>query len=342
MILKHSLPALLILTALGGCGSAASTDLAEVDQALAQHRFADARNQLLAIREDDKSSIETNRRLALLELEIGDGYAAERYLDEWRRATGETPEWVTQRARSLILQGKARSARDFLESAEPAEAEAPRRAWLKVWATMEEGNNARALDEVMVALSQYPQSADLNARAGRLMALQGDREAANRYLTAALAVAPQHYEALLLQGEGRIAAGDLEGALESYRIAAKGYPDFAVPHANVAGLLIDLGRLQEAEQALKPALARYPGFPLLKFTAARLQAANKRWAQARTILQAMPTQFKRDVPAAILLEADAEAALGNQAMAQSLYASIANRPGLENVVAERMSAGPPA
>ncbi len=114
-----------------------------------------------------------------------------------------------------------------------------------------------------------------------------------------------------------------------------------MPSANVVGLLIDLGRLPEAEQALKPAQARYPGFPLLQFTAARLAAATKRWPQARATLQAMPAQFKRDVPAATLLEGDVETALGNQATAQALYASIANRPGMEAAVAARLGpAGP--
>lgn len=341
MIWKSSLPVLLALAVLGGCGSAPPARLADVDQALAQHRYSQARDALLALRKHDGGSLELVRRLAKLELDFGDGYAAERYLDEWRSLAGTSPEWVTLRARSLILQGKSRSAQDFLEQAEPAEAEGAARAWLTVWAAMEQGDNDRAQEEVMTALARYPRSPDLNARAGRLLAMQGNREAASEYVAAALAADPQHYEALLLQGEGRIAAGDLEGALASYGLAARAYPDFAVPSANVVGLLIDLGRLPEAEQALKPALARYPGFPLLQFTAARLAAATKRWPQARATLQAMPAQFKRDVPAATLLEGDVETALGNQATAQALYASIANRPGMEAAVAARLGpAGP--
>ena len=342
MIWKHSLPALLVVAVLGGCESAPPADFTQVDQALAQHRYADARTALLAIREDDSTSLDAVRRLAMLEMELGDGYSAERYLDEWRSITGETPEWVTQRARSLILQGKARLARDLIEQSDASAGEAERRALLLVWAAMEEGDLEQAQEEATAALARHPKSPDLHARAGRLMALQGDWEAADQHVAQALAVDPQHYETLLLQGEGRIARGDLEGALEPYRLATRVYPDFAVPPANVAGLLIDLGRLKEAQGVLRPALARHAGFPLLQFMSARLDAGNKRWVQARATLQAMPAQFKRDVPAAILLEADVETALGNHATAQALYASIANKPGMQELVAERLDRAPPA
>lgn len=335
-------PALLVLTVAGGCDANPPTDRATVDQALAEHRYADARTALLAIRQDDPGAIETVRRLAELELEVGDGYSAERYLNDWRRITGETPAWVTKRAQSMILQGKARSARAFLEQTTPAEPEAEARAWLMVWAAMEDNKPELAQEEVMAALARHPQSAKLHARAARLLVMRGDWNTANQHLTAALAADPQNYEALLLQGEGRIASGDLAAALESYRAAATAYPDFAVASANVVGLLIDLGRLDEAQQALKPALTRHPGFHLLRFTAARLDATNKRWAQARATLQALPPQFKREVPAATLLEADVEAELGHQATAQSLYASIANRPGWEDVVAQRLNQPPPS
>lgn len=338
----RSLPALLVLSVLAGCQPAPPVDLAQVDRALAQHRYLDARKALLDLRESEADSLDAVRRLAVLEMELGDGYSAERYLDEWRSASGETPEWVTQRARSLILQGKARLARDLLEQASPSEEEAEQRAWLLVWAAMEEGRIEQAQEQVQAALARHPGSADLHARAGRLMALRGDWEAADRHVAEALAADPQHYEALLLKGEGLIARGDLEGALEPYRLAAKIYPDFAVPPANVAGLLIDLGRLEEAQSVLRPALERHADFALIQFTSARLDAQNKRWKLARATLQAIPAQFKRDVPAVILLEADVEAALGNHATAQALYASIMNKPGMQGVVTERLGQAPPA
>ena len=339
---KRSLPALFVVSLLAGCQQSPPIDLSQVDQTLAQHRYTEARRALLDLRKNNADSLDAVRRLALLEMEMGDGYSAERYLDEWRAIGGETPEWVTHRARSLILQGKARLARDLLEQAAPAQDEAERRAWLLVWAAMEEGRVEQAQEQATVALARFPRSPDLHARAGRLMALQGDWEAADQHVSEALAADPQHYEALLLKGEGLIARGDLEGALEPYRLAAKIYPDFAVPPANVAGLLIDLGRLEEAQSVLRPALERHADFALIQFTSARLDAQNKRWKQARATLQAIPAQFKRDVPAAILLEADVEAALGNHATAQALYASIMNKPGMQGVVTERLGQAPPA
>lgn len=341
MIWKHSLPALLALAVLGSCGPAPATQLTEIDRALSQRRYTEARDALLVLRKQDANSIETVRRLAKVELELEDGYSAERYLDEWRAITGETPEWVTHRARALILQRRARFARDFLEQAKPAEAEAEQRAWLLVWALMEERKFEKAEQEVMTALARYPQSPNLHARAGRLMAMLGEWEAVNQHVAEALAADPQHYESLMLLGESRLAEGNPEGALEPYRLAAKTYPELAIPQANVVNILIDLGQLEEAQKVLRPALARHPRLPLLRFMSARLDAANKRWAQARATLQAVPAPFKRAVPAVVLLEGDVEAALGNQANAQSLYASIANQPRVARQVAERLNAPPP-
>ncbi len=340
MIRKHALPILLTLAVLGGCNPAPAARLADIDRALSERRYADARTALLALRQHDANSIETVRRLAKVELALEDGYAAERYLDEWRRITGETPEWTTLRARALILEGRSRFARDVLERAAPAEQEAEQRAWLRVWALMEEGKFEKAEETVMTALDRYPRSPNLHGRAGRLMAMLGEWEAVNQHVSEALAVDPQHYESLMLLGESRIAEGNLEGALEPYRTAARVYPEFAMPPVNVVSLLIDLNRLDEARRVLKPALARHPRFPLLRFMSARLDAASKRWAQARMTLQALPAPFKRDVPSAILLEGDVEAALGNQANAQSLYASIANRRQLADQVARRLNQAP--
>ncbi|WP_298289771.1 tetratricopeptide repeat protein [Novosphingobium sp.] len=334
---------LLSLILLGGCEAAApAVDPAQADRALAEHRFHDAKSQLLAIREAAGPSAETARKLALVTLELGDGYAAEYHLGEWRSISGESSDWIAMRAHSLILEGSPRSARELITQFNGTRPLPARHEWLLVWTAMEEGNLKKAQERVSAALARYPRSADLHARAGRLMAMQGDWGAADEHVAAALQADPHHFEALLLQGESRIAKGDLAGALEPYQIAVKTYPDFAVPYANSAGLLLDLGRLDEAQTSLATALARHPNFPLLRFSAARLDALRGRWAEARAALQAMPMDFKRGFPSATLLEAEAEAALGNHAMARSLIDSLSSKPGMRDQVAELLKRLPAA
>lgn len=342
MFSKLSPPLLLSLILLSGCEAAPTVDLKQADRALAEHRFYDARGQLMAIRDAAGPSADTAQKLARVALELGDGYAAEYHLGEWRSISGESSDWVAMRAHSMILEGSPRSARELIKQFNGTRPLPARHEWLLVWTAMEEGKPEKAQELVSAALARYPQSADLHARAGRLMAMQGDWAAADEHVTSALQADPHHFEALLLQGESRIAKGDLAGALEPYQIAVKTYPDFAVPYANSAGLLLDLGRMDEAEKSLATALARHPNFPLLRFSAARLNAMRGRWADARSSLQAMPMEFKRGFPAATLLEAEAESALGNHAMARSLIESLASKPGMRDQVAELLKRLPAA
>ncbi len=335
-------PLLLALAALGGCDGAPPADLAAIDQATADHRYHAARRDLLAIRKAEGPDPATARRLAQLALALGEGLTAERYLDELRSSTGEDADWITMRAHSLILQGQPRRAADWIAGFDGLPPANGAHAWLQVWAAMEEGQRDVAQELVTKALITYPQSADLHAKAGRLMAWQGDWDAVDAHVTAALQAAPDHYEALLLQGESRIARGDLNGAIVPYRTAAKAYPDFAVPSANVAGLLLDLGRLDEAEQVLFPAIASHPEFPLLRFTSARLDALRKRWPAALATLRGIPSQFKRDFAPATLLEGEAEAALGNYGMARVLYTSVASQPQMRDQANAMLAALPPA
>ena len=342
MAFKRISSLLLLLVLLGGCDTGPTADAIraeqnQAEQALTEHRFRDAQSKLIEIQDTAGPSAATTKGRARVALELGDGYAAEYQLNEWRSFSGETSEWIAMRAQSMILQGATRSAHSLIKQYNGTRPPPDRHAWLLVWAAMEEGKAEKAAEIADAALVLYPRSADLHARAGRLLALQGNWEAADAHVAAALQADPHNYEALLLQGESRIAKSDLAGALEPYQIAARTYPDFAVPFANAAGLLLDLGRLDEAQKALKIALAKHPKFPLLRFSAARLDAMRGRWAEARTSLQAMPMDFKRDFTAALLLEAEAETRLGNHAIARVLYERLVNKPGMREQVARLLA-----
>jgi Tfp pilus assembly protein PilF len=347
MASKRISPLLLSIALLSGCGAELSADKlqavqSQAEQALTEHRFHDARSKLIEIQQAAGPSAATAKGLARVALELGDGYAAEYQLNQLRSLSGENSEWIAMRAQSMILQGATGSARDLINRFNGTRPPSDRQAWLLVWAAMEEGKVEEAQELANSALARYPRSADLNARAGRLMAMRGEWDAVDTHVAAALQADPQHYEALLLQGESRIAKGDLAGALEPYETAGKTYPDFAVPFANIAGLLMDLGRLDEAQKVLKTARAKYPDFPLLSFSAARLDAMRGRWPEARTTLQTMPMAFKRDFAPALLLEAEVEAGLGNYALARSMYESLASEPRVRDQVAELLKRLPAA
>ena len=151
-------------------------------------------------------------------------------------------------------------------------------------------------------------------------------DGADRHIAEALASDPQNYEALLLRGESLIARQDQEGALASYQEVVAIYPERAVPRANVVGLLLDLGRLDEAQVEIDEALSLHPEFALLQFNLARLRANQARWDEARDVLQSIAFDWRLSYPAASLLEAEIEAGLGNHAIARSIYRQLADDP----------------
>lgn len=326
MVRKLAPLLLLASVMLGGCEEAPPTSMADIEAAIAENRYLDARDALLALRDHDGATPENATLLAKVMVQLGDGYSAERYLRELEAQQGESPEWLTLRARSLILQGHAWKARDVIEQWPGYPALAEERDLLLVWAAMEEGENDQAIALIDEALRRHPQSADLHAKAARLAAWEGNWEAADLHIADALAADPDHYEAQLVQGESLIAAGDLGGALTTYQRVVETHPDFAIPRANVVGLQLDLKQLPEAEAALNEALAQHPDFPQLRFASARLNAIRGNWPKSREILQALPSEWKREFPAAVLLEAETEAALGNHAIARTFYEQLAQDP----------------
>lgn len=341
MLVRKSVPVVLFAAAmLSACHNSAPTSMAEAEAAIADNRYLDARQRLLDWRAANGGSQENSALLAEVMIALGSGYTAERYLTELEPERGTTPEWLSLRARSLILQGKAWKARELVEQSPLHGWPAGEREYLLVWAAMEEGKTKEAIELVDQVLRLNPENAGLHAKAARLAVWQGDWNAADRHVDASLAIDPYHFEALLLRGESQIAGGNLEAALQTYQRTVAVYPDFAVPRANVVGLLLDLNRLDEAEKALDTALQAHPEFSLLRFNAARLSAIRGEWRNARETIQSLPSEWTRTFPAATMLEADIEAALGNHAMARTLYAQLAGDPRFAQKVRTKRDALP--
>ncbi|NQX95636.1 MAG: tetratricopeptide repeat protein [Erythrobacter sp.] len=332
--------AVIAAVSLVACAPQVTASQADVDQALAKNRLGDAQRALEALREAEGPTQETSWSLAKVMIDRGDGYSAERYLNEITDQS--SARWITLRGQSLILQGSPGQARVVVEAFKGDRPDDGVHDWLLVWAAMEEGRIPEAETLVDTALRAHRRSAPLHAKAARLSVWRDNWDAADRHIAEALEADPSNYEALLLKGESLIARGDLEGALAKYRDAAQTFPDYALARANVAGLLLDLERLDEAQAELETGLLQHPEFSLLRFNKARLQALGGQWSAARQTLQSLPHEWKRDFPAALLLEGEVEAALGNHAMARTLYARLADDPRFAEPVADLLARLPQA
>jgi predicted Zn-dependent protease len=332
-----ALVAAIVAALVSACSAQPTTTLADVQSAIEERRFQDAKTGLLQLREANGAADAYSSMLAQVMLDWGDGYSAERYLSELEQSEGESASWVTMSAHAHILQGRARRARELIET---FEGEPPRDGthdWLLVWAAMEEGKTKEAEELVDAALRRHPLFAPLHAKGARLSVWRGNWEGADRHIAEALANDPENYEALLLRGESLIARGEQEGALASYREVMVAYPDFAVPSANVVGLLLDLGRIDEAQSELDRALARHSDFALLQFNLSRLRANQALWEEARSTMQSIDSTWRRSYPAASLLEAEIEAGLGNHAVARTIYLQLADDPKFAEQVKELLT-----
>lgn len=329
---------LFLAAALVGCSAAPSIELAEINEAIDNNRLQEARAGLLELRDYEGSSEENSMLLAQVSIDLGDGYAAERYLSEVRDPSNTN--WAILQCHALILQGRARRAGEFLTELQGEPPGDGTIDWLHVWIAMEEGEAETAEAIVDAALRQHPQSAPLHAKAARLSMWRLNWDAARRHVDEALEADPNNYEAQTILGESQIAEGEQEAALLTYQAVSQSHPDFAIPRANTVGLLLDLGRLDEAEIELNSALQDHPDFALLLFNAARLQSLKGNWDLARGTVQALPNDWKRDHPAARLLEGEIEAALGNYTMARTIYMQLADDPRFEQPVEELLAALP--
>ncbi|WP_108791293.1 hypothetical protein [Erythrobacter sp. Alg231-14] len=66
----------------------------------------------------------------------------------------------------------------------------------------------------------------------------------------------------------------------------------------------------------------------------------RNWTKTRDMLQGLPLDWKRSFPAATLLEAETEIALGNRAIARTMLMQLADDPRISDQVAEILQREP--
>jgi len=105
------------------------------------------------------------------------------------------------------------------------------------------------------AIQEEPASPRPAIACADLYYLQEDYAVALEYYKKAVAMKPRHFEALVLAGACSHRTGDYAGAAEYYDKAAALRPDSWLPPYNMACLLVEQGKHEEAIQCLKNSLA---------------------------------------------------------------------------------------
>jgi cellulose synthase operon protein C len=187
-------------------------------------------------------------------------------------------------------------------------------------------DEARALD---------PRSVSVRIAQATLSARKGDFAAANKLVDEALSLAPNDAAAWNMRGSLQEAVGDRQNALASYAKASTLNASYLEPRMSRAGLLIDLGRIDEADRELvaikeiKPLEPRASYYRALVATRRGDAAAAKASLEEVTsMLDAVPAAVLANSKSVLMLNALAHYDLGNKEKASDKLTVLLRRyPG---------------
>lgn len=190
---------------------------------------------------------------------------------------------------------------------------------LRANAQAEKESTPVALKTLDEALALDPRSVAVRLALATLNSRQGDLALANKQLDEALVLAPNNAAAWNIRGSLQQAAGDRQGALSSYTKASTLQPEYLDPRLARAGLLLDLGRVEEADSELAAIKKIVPLEPRASNLRALIATRRGDKAAAQAALEEV-TRLLDPVPAAVLannkqlllLNATAHYNLGNK------------------------------
>jgi tetratricopeptide (TPR) repeat protein len=321
---------------LGACAGVEPSTNEDAKRALEQNEFRIARAHLADILTSGSADTQTYQLQLELMLATENGYAAMAAIENLPESALGGAERRAAMAHAFMLQEQPENAAALYEGLDPSDL-TEQDFRMILWALMALGNDEGFAAGMDTALDAFPDSADINALAGQQLLAMDEPEAAARFAGRAIAADPVNYEALLLQGKIAIDADDLETALSYYSKAAEVYPTRAIPLANIAGLQLDLGQIEEAGKTLERGLGDHPDVPFMQWQQARYAFAIDDMQTARSARDSARRAFRSNNEFT-LLSAQVEEKLGNQALAVSDYQRYLRAIGPDPEIEARIAA----
>jgi len=170
---------------------------------------------------------------------------------------------------------------------------------LRANAQAEKENTPAALKTLEEAITLDSRSVAVRLAQATLNMRQGDLSLANKQLDEALAMAPNNAAAWNIRGSLQQLAGDQQGALASYLKASTLQPEYADPRLARAGLLVDLGRIDEADRELAAIKKIKPLEPRASYLRALIATRRGNQGEAKLALEEV-TRLLDAVPVSIL------------------------------------------
>lgn len=339
MTLIRPITALLLAAALAPLPAAAQDARAArfYEDALARREARDFDGAIVQLKnalQADGKMLAAHLLLGKLSLQNASPGAAEAALGEALRLGANRSEVAAPLGQAMLMQGK-HSVMLVDERLQPEGLPPGPQAellLLRASAHMDLGEARKALTAIEAARRLTPERVDtwlvevpLRIRA---QALPEARRAADQ----ALRMAPEAAEAHYLLGTVLHAQGQLEAALQAYQGTLRRDAKHLEAQAAAAGLALDLGQREQAQQLVKALLATHPKDPRGSYLQALLaeQAGDTAQAQASLrqvveLLDAVPIDRIRFRPQMLVLAALSHHALGSVERAKPFLELVARQ-----------------
>lgn len=310
------------------------------EEGLTRYDRKDLRGAIIQL----KNAIQADRKLLAAHvllgkalLESGDPIGAEVEFDEALRLGVNRAEVITFLGQAYLLQGKFGT---LLERVTPAGLPTPQQVAvlvLRANAQAEKDSIAVAISTLDEARLLDPASIPVRLAQATISMRKGDIPLARKLVDDALSVAPEDAGAWHTRGTLQQATGDQQAALVSYAKAAALNPRYLEPRITRAGLLVDLGRIDEAEQELASIKEKAPFEPRAAYYRALIAKSRGNKAATKAALEEvirrldpLPAEALISNKPMLMLSALAHYNLGNREKASERLASLLRRyPGDE-------------
>jgi putative PEP-CTERM system TPR-repeat lipoprotein len=232
-------------------------------------------------------------------LALGDPIGAEVEFDEALRQGVSRSEVLLLLGQAYLAQGKYDALLDRVTPGGLPLAQQVEVLVLRANAQAEKGSISVALKTLDEARVLDPRSVSVRLAQATLSVRRGDLTLASKLTDEALSLAPNDAAAWNMRGSLQQSTGDRQGALASYAKASTLGPNYLEPRLSRVGLLIDLGRDDEADRELAAIKEIEPLEPRASYFRALIATRRGDKVATKVALEEV-TGLLDPVPAAIL------------------------------------------
>jgi len=347
-IISNAISTVVLAAFLGGCGGESTEKLiASSKEFLAKNDNKAAVIQLKNALQSDPNLGEARFLLGKALLESGDLAGAQVELRKALELKYASDEVVPLLAQAFLVGGEAKKVTDEFAKTELSAGEAS--ANLKTTlsqAYAAQGNREAAQASLDAALAVKPDYAPAQLTQARILAGKGKQDEAQRILDEVLARDPKNPNALLVNGTFLAVRGKPDEAMAEYRKAIEAKPDFVIAHSAIATALFHQGKLDDAIKQIEALKKIAPNNPQTIFLDAQANYQAKDYKKARELTQRL-LKFSPNNPSILQLAGAVEYQLRSYIQAETyLTRALQQSPEMslarKLLVSSYLQAGQPA